>query len=208
MAAFFMQFIISIISNILAYILCQYSTNKLTMKKALLSLALLLSCSLFAQVEMRYAQSTDNNPRWIQLMYADNQDAGLITKAYQDYYKTHPFVKNKHTQYYKRWQRSLSRAKAKPHTKIHTSYKKQLNPLPHGFLEGLSISTSMPLVDRTLLEQHIYTVWNKRSAIQILFMQVLQLQGFGVLTDKGDNWYCLSKSLPISAVYSVGNRSK
>ena len=56
------------------------------MKKILLSLTFILCCSAFAQIEMRYAQSTDNNPQWIQLMYTENPDAGLITKAYQDYY--------------------------------------------------------------------------------------------------------------------------
>ena len=83
----------------MAYILRQNTGNILAMKKLLLSFALLLSCTVFSQVEMRYAQSTDDNPRWIQLMYTENPDAGLITEAYQAYYKTHPFVKNKHTQY-------------------------------------------------------------------------------------------------------------
>ena len=73
------------------------------MKKKLLPLFLLISFSMFAQLEMRYANSTDKNPRWIQLMYSDIPDAGKITEAYTKYYQTHPFVKNKHTQYYKRW---------------------------------------------------------------------------------------------------------
>ena len=84
------------------------------MKKRFLPLFLLISFSMFAQLEVRYANSTDENPRWIQLMYSDIPDAGKITEAYTKYYQTHPFVKNKHTQYYKRWQRSISRATALP----------------------------------------------------------------------------------------------
>ena len=31
---------------------------------------------MFAQLEMRYANSANENPRWIQLMYSDGPDAG------------------------------------------------------------------------------------------------------------------------------------
>ena len=79
------------------------------MKKTLLTLSLLLSCSIFAQLEMRYSNNTDETPAWIQLMYEETPDAGKVTEAYTTFYKTRPFVKNKHTQYYKRWKRSLSR---------------------------------------------------------------------------------------------------
>ena len=84
------------------------------MKKCLLPLFLLISFSIFAQSEARYANGTDENPRWIQLMYSETPDAGKVTEAYSKYYQTHPFVKNKHTQYYKRWLRSISRTTSLP----------------------------------------------------------------------------------------------
>ena len=42
-------------------------------------------------------------------MYSENNDEGEVIKAYQDFYKKNHFQKNKHTQYYKRWLRNLSR---------------------------------------------------------------------------------------------------
>lgn len=42
-------------------------------------------------------------PQWAQLMYAEQANIFEIQNAYQDYYRTHPFVKTYHTQYYKRW---------------------------------------------------------------------------------------------------------
>ena len=47
-------------------------------------------------------------------MYSDTPDVGKVTEAYTKYYQTHPFIKNKHTQYYKRWLRSISRTTALP----------------------------------------------------------------------------------------------
>ena len=84
------------------------------MKKRFLALLFLISFSMFAQFEMRYANDTDANPRWIQLMYSDTPDVGKVTQEYTKYYQTHTFVKNKHTQYYKRWLRSISRTTSLP----------------------------------------------------------------------------------------------
>ena len=63
------------------------------MKNRFLALFFLISFSMFAQLEMRYANGTDANPRWIQLMYSDTPDLGKVTEAYTKYYQTHTFVK-------------------------------------------------------------------------------------------------------------------
>ena len=187
----------------MAYILYQNAHNKFTMKKALLSLVLLLSSSLFAQLEMRYAQSTDNNPQWIQLMYAENPDAGLITEAYQDYYKTHPFVKNKHTQYYKRWQRSLSRAKGIPTQKYidaSTNTSKSTDAwIPRGPFDFDIDAASRSYAPGAA---HIYCVEQANTNTNVIYAGTATA-GFWRSNDKGENWYCLSKSLPVSSVYAV-----
>ena len=67
------------------------------------------SFSLVAQVEMKYNSNAENLPIWVQLMYDDNADEGQVINAYTDYYKKNKLVKNKHTQYYKRWLRSITR---------------------------------------------------------------------------------------------------
>lgn len=56
----------------------------------------------------KYAVSSDQ-PEWVQWMYSETPDPGKVTRAYNAYYQTHPFKKNTHTQYYKRWMRSFSR---------------------------------------------------------------------------------------------------
>ena len=47
-------------------------------------------------------------PQWAQLMYGDNPNMLDVSAAYHAYYKTHPFEKSYHTQYYKRWVRTYS----------------------------------------------------------------------------------------------------
>jgi len=42
-------------------------------------------------------------PNWAQLMYSEQPNVQMVQNAYQDYYRNQPFVKNYHTQYYKRW---------------------------------------------------------------------------------------------------------
>jgi PKD repeat protein/photosystem II stability/assembly factor-like uncharacterized protein len=60
--------------------------------------------------ETPYAQVEDLSlPTWVQLMYQEDADLGTVVEAYRTYYATHPFVKNQHTQYYKRWVRQAAR---------------------------------------------------------------------------------------------------
>jgi hypothetical protein len=172
------------------------------MKNILLAFALLLSTSTFAQLEMRYAQSTDDNPQWIQLMYAENPDAGLITKAYQDYYKTHPFVKNKHTQYYKRWQRSISRGSAKPTQKYidaSAATKSAAMWIPRGPFDFDIDAASRSYAPGAA---HIYCVEQATTNTNVIYAGTATA-GFWRSNDKGENWFCLSKNLPVSSVYAV-----
>ncbi|QHI37960.1 hypothetical protein IMCC3317_33430 [Kordia antarctica] len=47
-------------------------------------------------------------PNWAKLMYAENPNANTIDNLYATYYKTNPYVKSFHTQYYKRWRRAIN----------------------------------------------------------------------------------------------------
>ena len=71
-------------------------------------LLFLFCASCFSQNEMKY-KALPNSPLWVKSMYAENPDAEQVIEQYKSYYQTHEFVKNEHTQYYKRWLRSLSR---------------------------------------------------------------------------------------------------
>ena len=67
---------------------------------------LLILCSLTraqAQTELKYGSPDDPSlPDWAKEMYKNNPDYLLMMDLYEAYYKTHPFIKNEHTQYYKR----------------------------------------------------------------------------------------------------------
>ena len=173
------------------------------MKKTLLCLALILSSSLFAQLEMRYAKSSDNNPEWIKLMYAEKPDAGLIKNAYEDYYKTHPFIKNKHTQYYKRWQRSLSRSKAKP-TQKYIDASANARKSSDAWIPRGPFDFDIDAASRSYAPgaAHIYCVEQANTNTNVIYAGSATA-GFWRSNDKGENWYCLSKNLPVSSVYAV-----
>ena len=79
------------------------------MRISILLIFLFLNFNLQSQSELKYDSKSNNLPDWIQLMYSQNIDEGKIINAYENYYKKNNLVKNKHTQYYKRWLRNLSR---------------------------------------------------------------------------------------------------
>ena len=44
-------------------------------------------------------------PLWAQKMYGDHPNVLEVSALYMEYYRTQPFEKNYHTQYFKRWKR-------------------------------------------------------------------------------------------------------
>lgn len=68
------------------------------------TLGLSFTDTLWSQVESAYnLQPSEIAPAWIIAMYAPDPDPGEVMRLYTAYYRDHPFVKNQHTQYYKRW---------------------------------------------------------------------------------------------------------
>lgn len=58
--------------------------------------------------ESRYGSPDDNTlPLWARKMYNKNPNIGEVINLYNSYYATNPFVKNEHTQYYKRWIKNI-----------------------------------------------------------------------------------------------------
>jgi len=57
------------------------------MKKILLLISITSSYTLFSQIEMKYEANSKTLPKWVQLMYAENPDEGVVINAYTDYYK-------------------------------------------------------------------------------------------------------------------------
>ena len=69
-------------------------------------LTLFLTTTLAQQMPKPSPVEVSSLPEWAQLMYAAQPNVFAVQNAYQAYYRTHPFVKSYHTQYYKRWIRT------------------------------------------------------------------------------------------------------
>lgn len=86
-----------------------FVNSKFFMMKRILIfyLGLLLYSPLFGQNSPHYFKvyptKVDGLPDWAQLMYSDNPNVHQVIKMYHDYYSTHTFEKNIHTQNFKHW---------------------------------------------------------------------------------------------------------
>lgn len=173
------------------------------MKKLIHFFVIAIVQAAFAQVETPYAKSTDNNPLWIQLMYAENPNPGAIAKAYDTYYKEHDFVKDKHTQYYKRWKRTLSRQKAKP-TREYIEASLSTSRNTNSWIARGPFDFDIDAASRSYAPgaAHIYCVEQSLSNTNRIYAGTATA-GFWRSDDKGENWYCISKELPINNVYAM-----
>lgn len=79
------------------------------MFKTLLFLTLcLISTQFYAQnLQKPSVKEIQSLPLWAQKMYGEHPNVFEVDSLVRSYYKTHTFQKNYHTQYYKRWKRSL-----------------------------------------------------------------------------------------------------
>jgi len=167
------------------------------MRKTLLFLLIISNLSLFAQVEMKYNANAEHLPHWVQLMYAENPDAGEIISAYRNYYKNNKLVKNKHTQYYKRWIRNLSRISHPITNKPTSKSSNQWECLgPWDFDKDAASRSYAPGA------AHVYTVEQSISNPNVLYAGSATA-GAWKTTDKGANWELLTKDIYLGGVYAI-----
>ena len=167
------------------------------MKKILILLFITFQFSLFAQVEMKYNADTENLPHWVQLMYTENPDEGAVISAYRNYYKNNKLVKNKHTQYYKRWVRNLGRTtqpiKNRPKSKSSNQWE---CVGPWDFDKDAASRSYAPGA------AHLYTVEQSISNPNILYAGSATA-GAWKTTDKGANWELITRDLDLGGVYAI-----
>jgi len=167
------------------------------MKKILFLLFTTLQFSVVAQVEMKYNANSENLPEWVQLMYAENPDEGEVINAYTDYYKKNELVKDKHTQYYKRWLRNISRfSNAKPTLQTSKSSNQWECVGPWDFDKDAASRSYAPGA------AHVYTVEQSVSNPNILYAGSATA-GAWKTTDKGDNWNLITQDLSLNGVYAI-----
>jgi len=100
----------------------------------LISFALLTSFGTFAQIQARPSDSEIATlPEWAQKMYGINPSVFEVDSLYSNYYKQSPFVKSYHTQFYKRWRRSISSA-ILPNGQVQQFSPEELNAIKQNYL--------------------------------------------------------------------------
>ena len=146
---------------------------------------------------MKYNDKSENLPNWAELMYSENPDEGEVIKLYREYYKTNKFVKNKHTQYYKRWIRNISRY---TNSKVESSSSKSSNQWqcigPWDFDQHAESRSYAPGAS------HIYTVEQSVNNSNVLYAGTATA-GAWKTTDKGMNWSLITKNLELNGVYAI-----
>ena len=167
------------------------------MKNLVLVVFIISNFSLFSQVEMKYNINSESLPKWVQLMYNDNPDEGAVISAYTDYYKKNEFVKNKHTQYYKRWIRSLSRTTPLNLKKEISKNNNEWECIgPWDFDKDANSRSYAPGA------AHIYTVEQSISNPNILYAGSATA-GAWKTNDKGNNWDLITQNLALNGVYAI-----
>ncbi len=167
------------------------------MRKILFLLFITFQFSVFSQVEMQYNTNTEGLPNWVQLIYAENPDEGAVIQAYRSYYKSHKLVKNKHTQYYKRWVRNLSRTTTVPQTLTNSKSSNQWECVgPWDFDKDAASRSYAPG------SAHVYTVEQSVSNPNILYAGSATAGAWKTI-DKGANWNLITSNLALNGVYAI-----
>ena len=116
---------------------------------------------------------------------------------YTDFYKKNELVKNKHTQYYKRWLRGISRfSNAKPILKTSKSSNQWECVGPWDFDKDAASRSYAPGA------AHVYTIEQAASNPNVLYAGSATAGAWKTI-DKGDNWNLITQDLFLNGVYAI-----
>ena len=165
------------------------------MKNLINLLFIVIQVSIFSQEEFTYNSHVETLPNWIQLMYSANADKGDVIEAYTKFYESNKFIKNKHTQYYKRWIRALSRTTSSSKKKSRSTNNWQCVG-PWDFDKDANSRSYAPG------SVHLYTVEQSISNPNILYAGSATA-GLWKTIDKGGNWSLITDEIALNNVYSL-----
>lgn len=154
-------------------------------------------------------------PDWVRLMYSADPDPGAVQAAYDAYYATHPFVKNTHTQYFKRWKRELGHAQVPKDPTQRATYALDL----HQYLNATAELAASRAANWSCIgpfdwdhgsavksyaagAAHVYTVEQAAGNGNICYAGTANA-GVWKSTDKGLNWTNVTKSMLVGEVLSM-----
>ncbi len=168
--------------------------------KKLFFIILLIPFYIHSQNEYKYDYDNTTLPNWVKEMYKENPNPGIVEKLYEKYYNENEFKKNKHTQYYKRWIRSLNRSIGKEPEFTKTSKKGTPEWYCLGPFDFDRLASSSSYAAGAA---HIYTVEQSISDPNILYAGGATC-GLWKSINKGLHWEPLfDTELLINEVYSL-----
>ena len=166
------------------------------MKKIIILIFIHFNISSYAQDELKYDANITKQPDWVHLMYSENRDIADVINAFNIYYKDHELVKNKHTQYYKRWLRNISRFSNASIQQSSKSSNVWECIGPWDFDKDANSRSYAPG------SAHIYTVEQSVSNSDVLYAGSATAGAWKSI-DKGNNWFLITKNLSLNTVYAI-----
>lgn len=178
------------------------------MKNALFLLILLIPFLPFAQESAYNTRSGD--PAWVQYMYQETPNLFELRDLYEAYYAEHPFVKTRHTQYYKRllkenWIWTDTEGNIMPKTersesvsliKSPTSPWQEVGPWDYDHEQAMAFQVQSPGA------AHVYTVEQSSVNADLVYAGTATA-GVWKSMDKGLNWTLVTADLDVNGVYSI-----
>ena len=166
------------------------------MNRLIVFILIFYSFNLYSQSEKRYDINSSDLPQWVNLMYLENVDEGKVIEAYEAFYENNQFIKNKHTQFYKRWLRNLSRETIPPKSVKSTSSNNWQCIGPWDFDKDAASRSYAPGA------AHLYTIEQSQSNSNVLYAGAATA-GAWRSNNKGNNWFHITKDLHLSEVYAI-----
>ena len=168
-----------------------------------------LGSSLAQYVPQTPYRASADDPVWVQLMYGGEATVAEVRGAYEAHYATHPFEKNRDTQYYKRWLRNVEL----PRPEVSRAYAESLGASrastarQNGVWEEMGPWHFDPEVAMQFQVQspgacHVYTVEQAPSNHEVVWCGTATA-GAWKSVDHGAHWTLMTRDLPLTSVYSV-----
>ncbi len=150
--------------------------------------------------------SIKSAPDWAQLMYSDDPDVSEVIDQYNKYYKQNPFIKNIHTQNYKRWARAAEKhltEKAKIRFKTQSEEEVYFEKLKAKASQKSMMNTWESIGPFETYKNGTTTPYSNHANVYSIDQALYNSQklvcgtesgGVFLTTDKGANWNLVSKN--------------
>jgi photosystem II stability/assembly factor-like uncharacterized protein len=170
-----------------------------------------LGMMMMLSVQAQYVPQTpylagDDAPVWVKMMYLDDANPDAVRAAFDAHYADAPFVKNRDTQFYKRWMRNHEVLAPHP-TRVYMDRHHAAAERISGNWEEMGPWSYDPEVAMEFQVQspgacHVYTVEQAPSNHEVVWCGTATA-GAWKTEDHGQHWQLMTRDLPLTSVYSI-----